>query len=58
MFSIFNIFFKIKYKDLKVIKIIIIFNTFIFSNLLGSISIKDTAVFMSILFFLIFLLFF
>jgi len=55
---VFSIFFKIKYKGLKVIKIIIIFGTFIFGNPLGSILIKGTAVFIFILLFLIFLLFF
>ena len=54
----FSIFFKIKYKGLKVIKIIIIFSAFVFGNLLGSILIKGIAVFTSILLFLIFLLFF
>ena len=58
MFSMFSIFFKIKYEGLKVIKIIIVFGAFVFGNLLGSILIKGTAVFMFIFFFLIFLLFF
>ena len=54
----FSIFFKIKYEGLKVIKIIIVFGAFVFGNPLGSIPIKGTAVFTSILLFLIFLLFF
>ena len=58
MFSVFGIFFKIEYEGLKVIKIIVVFGTFVFGNPLGSIPIKGTAVFMSILLFLIFLLFF
>jgi len=55
---VFSIFFKIKYKGLKVIKIIVVFGAFVFSNLLGSIPIEGIAIFISILLFLIFLLFF